>query len=220
LNWDAVYESMKMKIGWGTDLPRITNGASGNVGIINSNSRFNGTSLFIEALSQQGRVSTLASPSVTTLNLRPAPILVGTQTTYLAEVSTTALGGTGSSASTQSLTPGTITTGFNMTLLPYLMEGPEMLLQYSINLSSLTGIKTAESGGNKIQMPEVDNRIFNQSVRLRSGETLVLSGFDQSVIDGSKDGVGDPNFWLLGGRGSQNSKRDVIVVLITPVVTD
>src|SRR5690606_28678427 len=138
--------------------------------------------------------------SITTLNLKPAPILIGRQTTYLAEVSTTALAGNGTgSSSTQSLTPGTITTGFNMTLLPYLMDGPEMLLQYSVNLSALNAMNTASSGGNMIQMPDLDNRIFSQSVRLRSGETLVLSGFDQTINNAKKRGTGDPNFWLLGG---------------------
>ncbi|CUJ50894.1 Bundle-forming pilus B [Achromobacter sp. 2789STDY5608633] len=221
LNLDAAYQLVNAQIGTTGGFTAASGGMTGmtgNVGIINESSRWNGTKLFIDALSMQGRVSTLSSPSVTTLNLKPAPILVGTQTTYLAEVSTTAIEGGGSSQ--QSLTPGTITTGFNMTLLPYLMEGSEMLLQYSVNLSALTGMKTAESGGNKIEMPEVDNRIFSQSVRLRSGETLVLSGFDQSVINGSKQGVGDPSFWMLGGRGDQSTKRDVIVVLITPIVTD
>src|SRR5690606_8429964 len=201
-----------------TAFTAATGGMNSNIGIVKDSSRWNGTNLIIDALSSQGRVSTLSSPSVTTLNLKPAPILVGTQTTYLAEVSTTAIEGGGSSQ--QSLTPGTITTGFNMTLLPYLMDGPEMLLQYSVNLSSLTGMKTAESGGNKIEMPEVDNRILSQSVRLRSGETLVLSGFDQSMNNATKQGVGASNFWLLGGKGEGSKRRDVIVVLITPVVTD
>tara|TARA_R100001132_G_C3240208_1_gene71262 strand:+ start:74 stop:397 length:324 start_codon:yes stop_codon:yes gene_type:complete len=107
-----------------------------------------------------------------------------------------------------------------MTLLPYLMEGPDMLLQYSINLSSLTRLREVESGGQKIEIPEVANRIFSQRVRLRSGETLILSGFEQSNDDASKEGVGDSGFWLFGGQGSQNKTRDVIVILITPVVME
>lgn len=218
VNWNAVYESVNSKLGFNTAFAQATGGMNSNIGIIKESSRWNGTNLIINALSSQGRVSTLSSPSVTTLNLKPAPILVGRQKTYLAEVSTTAIEGGGSSQ--QSLTPGTITTGFNMTLLPYLMNGPEMLLEYSMNLSALNGMDTAESGGNKIQMPDVDNRIFSQSVRLRSGETLVLSGFDQTINNANKEGVGDSSFWLLGGKGLGSKQRDVIVVLITPVVLD
>lgn len=219
LDWNAVYES-------------VSNGISGGIQTIaqdavSAASAFAGVrilkgdtdaSLLINALSQQGNVSTVSSPSVTTLNLKPAPILVGRQTTYLARTESTM--NTGGEGSSQTLEPGTVTTGFNMTLLPYLMEGQDMLLQYSINLSALTGLKTIEAGSSKIEMPEVDNRIFNQSVRMRSGETLVLSGFDQISEVGNKAGRGSPEFWLLGGNGNRSTTRDVIIVLITPIVTD
>lgn len=223
LNWNAVYEKVNAAMGISTSFASgTTSGFMGNMGVIGGSSRWDGSQLFIDALSSQGKVSTLSSPSVTTLNLKPAPILVGTQKTYLAEVSTSLVGGaTGAGGTTQqALVPGTISTGFNMTLVPYLMEGPEMLLEYSMNLSSLMGMETAESGGQMIQMPEVDNRIFRQSVKLRSGETLVLTGFDQTSTNNASEGVGDPNFWLLGGKGNQSKRRDVVVVLITPVVTN
>lgn len=225
LDWSVVYNRLGrygMSFGGGAALGggSAAQGFNGSLGIIDGTSRFDGSKALIDALSTQGRVSTLASPSVVTMNLKPAPILVGRQTSYLAKVSTTAIGGSNGSNSTQELTPGTITTGFNMTLLPYLMKGPEMLLQYSINLSDLTDLKEISSGENRIQLPEIDNRIFSQSVRLRSGQTLVLSGFDQAVTDSDKAGVGDPNFWLLGGKGSRQMRRDVIVVLITPVISD
>ncbi|EKB9389720.1 TPA: hypothetical protein L4G80_006436, partial [Pseudomonas aeruginosa] len=53
---------------------------------------------------------------------------------------------------------------------------------------------------------------------LRSGETLVLSGFDQTTEDTNKVGTGDAGFFGLGGGLTRNTKREVIVVLITPVV--
>lgn len=218
INWEMVYRSLdRYGIGLSTGFPGAGGGASGSVGILNPSSRWNGTELLVDALSTIGRVSTVTAPSVTTLNLQPAPVLVGSQQSYLASVSTTDTANVGS---TSTLTPGTITTGFNMTLLPYLMEGPDMLLQYSINLSSLTRLREVESGGQKIEIPEVANRIFSQRVRLRSGETLILSGFEQSSDDAAKQGVGDSGFWLFGGNGKQSKSRDVIVILITPVVME
>lgn len=221
IDWNAVYTNLgQMSAGLGgTAAAGVTN--LGNVQVINPNSHWNGTKAFINALSTQGKVSTLTSPTVRTLNLRPAPVLVGKQTTYLAQVSTTALsGGATGGSSTQSMTPGTVTTGFNMTLLPYLMQGQDMLLQYSVNLSALTSMdEISDKSGNKIQMPNIDNRIFSNTVRVKSGQTIVLSGFDQSTINAKGSGVGDPNFWLLGGNGSADKTHDVIVVLITPIIT-
>lgn len=225
LDWNVVYQHLDrygVLMGGGSELGggMAGQGFNGSLGIINSNSRYDGTRAFIDALSSQGQVSTVASPSVVTMNLKPAPILVGQQTSYLAKVSTTQLSGGDSSNSTQELIPGTITTGFNMTLLPYLMKGPEMILQYSINLSDLTAMREISSGENRIQLPDLNNRIFSQSVKMRSGQTLILSGFDQSNTEKSTAGVGDPGFFLFGGKGSQRTKRDVIVVLITPIVSD
>lgn len=145
------------------------------------------------------------------------PVQVARQTSYLASVQTT---NTAQVGSTTALTPGTVTTGFNMNLLPYVMPDNNLLLQYSINLSALQRLRSVTSGGSTIEIPEVDNRIFSQKVRLKSGETLVLSGFEQSIDNGNKQGVGNPNNILLGGGMGTDNRRDVIVVLITPVVMD
>lgn len=223
IDWSLVYKSLSGK--YGVNLKNTfqadPSSVSGSVSILDtatgSSAAYAGSSLLISALSQQGRVSTVTSPSVTTLNLQPVPVQVARQTSYLASVQTTSTAQVGS---TTSLTPGTVTTGFNMNLLPYVMQDNNLLLQYSINLSSLQRIRQVTSGGNTIEIPEVDNRIFSQKVRLKSGETLVLSGFEQSIDSGNKQGVGNPNNILLGGGLGADNRRDVIVVLITPIVMD
>lgn len=223
IDWSLVYKSLSGK--YGINLKNTfqadPSSVSGSVSILDTATggaaAYAGSSLLINALSQQGRVSTVTSPSVTTLNLQPVPVQVARQTSYLASVQTTSTAQVGS---TTSLTPGTVTTGFNMNLLPYVMPDNNLLLQYSINLSALQRIRQVTSGGNTIEIPEVDNRIFSQKVRLKSGETLVLSGFEQSIDSGNKQGVGNPNNILLGGGLGSDNRRDVIVVLITPIVMD
>jgi len=221
LNTSALFQTLASKVGVSTTFSNPNrSGMTATSGVVstNSDSPWAGSQAVIDALSAQGQVTTITSPSVTTLNMKPAPILVGNQQTYLASVSTTAIQGGGTSQ--QALTPGTISTGFNMVLLPYLMEGREMLLQFNINMSDLLGITTISSGTNQIQMPNINNRIFSQSVRLKSGETLVLSGFDQSATSGTQQGIGDPKLWIAGGRGDATKTRTELVVLITPVVTE
>lgn len=223
IDWSLVYKSLSGK--YGVNLKNTfqadPSSVSGSVSILDtatgSAAAYAGSNLLINALSQQGRVSTVTSPSVTTLNLQPVPVQVARQTSYLASVQTTSTAQVGS---TTALTPGTVTTGFNMNLLPYVMQDNNLLLQYSINLSALQRIRQVTSGGNTIEIPEVDNRIFSQKVRLKSGETLVLSGFEQSIDSGNKQGVGNPNNILLGGGLGSDNRRDVIVVLITPIVMD
>jgi len=105
-----------------------------------------------------------------------------------------------------------------MDLLPLVMPNNELLLRYSINISSLIRLRAESSGENRIQVPEIDNRIFSQNVRMRSGETLVLSGFDQTSEQGTKAGTGSSWNMFLGGGATRDTTRDVIVVLITPII--
>ena len=70
-----------------------------------------------------------------------------------------------------------------------------------------------------IEAPEVESRVFSNLAKLKSGETLVLSGFENSTDSGTRSGVGDARNFLLGGGLGAETKRDVIVVLITPTVT-
>lgn len=223
IDWKLVYQNLSgFGFGLANTIAADAAATTGTIGIVGAAAgttlgKFNGSSLIVSALSQQGRVSVVTSPSVTTLNLQPVPVQVATQTGYLAQVSSTQTAQVGTSTA---LTPGTVTTGFNMNLLPYIMPGDEVLLQYSINLSALNQLRKVSSGGSSIEIPEVANRIFSQEVKLRSGQTLVLSGFDQVTDNGTRSGVGSARNMLLGGSANTNNGRDVIVVLITPTVME
>lgn len=192
-------------------------GAMGSVtaAILDSSSKWNGSKLILRALEKQGDVSLVTSSNVTTLNNNPVPVQVGSQIGYLASVSTTTItnGGT-----TTSLTPGTISTGFNMNLLPSLYPDGKMLLQYTIGLTDLSQIKDLTSGGSSIQLPEVNTRNFMQQVSLRSGQTLVLSGFERVTDSINKGGILKDNP-LLGNRDAKRT-REVFVVEITPIVIE
>lgn len=219
LDIDAVYKSLQGK--WGFNISNNFANVSSELSqfagtITDPNSRFNGTSAIIKALSEQGKVSVVTSPSVTTLNLQPAPVQVARQTSYLAQRSVTTTANVGSEST---LIPGTVTTGFNMTLLPSILdESRDIILQYNINMSSLLDIRTMGEEDNQIGLPDVDSRVFSQRVRVHSGETLVLSGFEQTSENGKKAGVGDASWWGFGGQRSRTTNKDVIVVIITPVI--
>lgn len=225
IDWSLVYESLNGNYGFllknVTQAPTDAISATANVLTTASGGgnaeRFAGTTAVINALAQQGRVSTLRSPSVTTLNMHSVPIQIGSQVSYVASAQTTSTPQVGS---TTSLTPGTVTTGFNMILLPYVLPDNMMLIQSSINISALNRIRSVTSAGTTIEVPEVNNQIFSQTARLRPGETLILSGFEQMSEQADKTGVGTPNNILLGGSVRSNNVRDVIVVLITPIIQE
>lgn len=224
IDWNLAYKAAGATTGLklsssfsGIDSSAVT----GNVGVLDG--EFAGSTAIIKALSQQGKVSVVTSPSVTTLNLQPVPVQVARQTGYIASISTTNTANIGSATS---ITPGMVTTGFNMDLLPSVMPNKELLLKYSINISSLIRIRPVSSGGaddasaSHIEVPELDNRIFSQKVRLKSGSTLILSGFDQTSENANKSGTGASWNMMMGGGATRDTTRDVIVVMITPIIQE
>lgn len=219
VNWSAVYKSVSGK--WGFGLSNTVAGisseaisASGSI-LDTSSSPWAGSKAVVQALSEQGRVSEVRSPSVTTLNLQPAPIQIGNVQSYVASSSTTTTASVGSSTA---LTPATITSGFNMMLLPKLLDKENMLLMITLSISSKPIFKDFESNDSKVQTTDYDTKNVAPKVRLRSGETLILTGFDENGDDASKSGVGSPSFFGLGGGRTRSTSHSALVVLVIPIV--
>lgn len=219
IEWDLVYARLAGAAPFAIGLRSAAVTAEGVGNLVlsapaSSSSRWAGSQAMISALSTQGRVTELTSASIVTLNNQPVPINVGRRVSYLAASATSQTANVGS---TTSLTPGTVSTGFSMTLVPHIVDGRELLLQYAVDLSSLLRIKTISSGGNSIEAPDVSTSSFLQRVRLKSGETLVVAGFDQDNLSAVAQGVGHPENTLLGQR-SGNGKRSMLVILIQPTI--
>lgn len=217
INWQLVWQSLAGNYQISTSLGGQTNPAAGGVslGVIDESSQWAGSQMLLKALSQQGDVSIKTSAAVATLSNQPVPVQVAEETSYLAQAQSNLVANAGSSTT---LTPGKVVTGFSMNLLPVVLTGNEVLLQMQINLSNLRGIREITSAGTRIEVPDVDARHFLQRVKLTSGSTLVLGGFEQEQVTTSNQGIGDPRFTLLGGSRNGSRKRTVMVVTLTPRV--
>jgi type IVB pilus formation R64 PilN family outer membrane protein len=212
INWNVVYNSLNRNYGIVNNVVKDVNSVSFSAGVIGS-SKFNGSKLVIDALSEQGKVRRQTTASVVTLNNQPVPVQVARQTSYLAssQTTTTALVG-----ATTTLTPGTVTSGFNMSILPHVLTNGTVLLQFSTDISSLREIRQIPSGTSLIEVPSLDTRNFLQRVSMKSNETLIISGFEQTDDNLNEQGVGHPKNFLLGGGVTATANKEVIVILITP----
>ncbi|EJN02931.1 PilN family type IVB pilus formation outer membrane protein [Herbaspirillum sp. YR522] len=224
INWSAVYKSLNSNFGISnayagaaaTGLVSLTAGIPAG-----GTSKFAGSQAVMQALSEQGRVRRQTTASVVTLNNQPVPVQVARQTTYLQSLQTSLVAQVGS---TTSLTPGVVTAGFNMSILPHMLTNGTVMLQFSTDISTLRRIRTivgtSDASGrvtSQIESPELDTRNFLQRVAMKSNETLIISGFEQTDDDLGRSGVGVAKNMALGGGYSASSNKEVIVVLITPV---
>src|SRR3990167_2305672 len=170
------------------------------------------TKAFLSALNQQGHTSVVTEPSVISLNNQVAEIYINTQTGYLAQVTTTVTGTSGTSQT--ALTPGIVNSGFVIDVLPKI-QGKNVYLQLTTSISNPPSFSTASSGSQTISTPTIDEKRFNQRSVIPSGGTLVLSGYKQITNKTAKNsflGTG-----ILGGVGASNNTGETIL-LITPTI--
>ncbi|EOF6067812.1 PilN family type IVB pilus formation outer membrane protein [Salmonella enterica] len=222
IDWGLVYKSLQQV---GATLNNaggdIAGATSAGVSILDtatgSAARFSGSSLLIKALSEQGDISVVTSQDSTVTNLTPVPIQMADQTVYVAGSATTTTTDVGA---TTTLTPGMITTGFNMTLLPLIRQAGDVQLQVNFNLSDPPTIRsfTSKDGNSYIEMPYTKLRSLSQKVNLRAGQSLVLTGFSQDNTSVRKSGTFTPgNFFFGGGRKGEHG-RSTLVIIITPLL--
>lgn len=223
IDWDAVYKNVSSGIGFTfkTATTAITGAGSLGMSVLGAadgakETQWSGTNAMITALSAQGKVTTVTSATVTTLNNQPAPIQIGRATSYVANSTTSITSG----ISTTSMSTGTVNSGFSMSILPHIIEGRRLMMQYAMDISSLLKLSTVTAGDSVIQTPDVDRRTSLQRVMVNSGDTIVVAGFENREVAAKTQGVASAETPALGGSVLGSDNRTVLVILIEPVVSE
>lgn len=167
--------------------------------------QWTGSELLVQALKTKGNVSLVTSGSGIVLNNQALPMHNITRDGYLAEVSVTVV----ERIATTALTPGSVTTGFSMILVPHVFDENKVALQYNVSLSNLDSLDSFSSGENQIQTPKVSSRSFMQRASMRLGSTLVLAGFEQEQKGH------DSSLGILSVGEKNKDKKVTIIVAIT-----
>lgn len=206
-----------------------SNGAGGSInggaapglsGVINTGP-FTGSDALFQALSTLGNTKLITSGTVSSLNGQTVPMNIAREVAYLQSYATTLASGTGGT-STTTLTPGVVTDGFSFNFTPRILQDNRVLLRYSVDLSSIDGIETFESpdGNSAIQLPRRSVRNFMQNVSMRSGQSLVLTGFQQANASTKSSGPFSSKAWVLGGSKDSEEMLRTIVIVVTPRIVE
>lgn len=178
--------------------------ASGLAGVSIVKGSLAGSAGFLEALGKWGRATQLTSASGLVLNNQPFPVQAIRRHAYLAGMTRST---TQYDQSTE-ITPGEVTTGFAMTIVPHILPDSHVLLQYSITLSSLESMTNIEKDNVYVQLPQVATRAFSQRTRLKRGQTLMLAGFEQDAGEAQNEAG------LLYAGSSHDAKKTLLVISI------
>lgn len=179
--------------------------------------------VLLNALNQQGKTSLVSEPRVVCMNNQVSVIRIVKQEGYAASVQNTSGGGNStpnsSNTVTSQITPGSVVTGLTLYLLPKIMKD-KIYLQVNADISANNGFEDFGPKVNnvtqaQIQLPRITEKHFNQRSMIRSGDTLIMSGFRQ--VGNQANAMQFLNSQALGGKASAETNTETII-LITPII--
>ncbi len=200
LNLQALFSSPDVAVAAGS--AATTSSSLASVSILKGS--LEGSSAAFRALKEQGNATQLTSASGLVMHNQPFPVQAIRRHAYLAGMTMS----TSEYSQTSEITPGEVTTGFAMTIVPHILPDRHVLLQYNITLSSLDELTTLERDTILVQLPQVSTRSCSQRTRLKAGQTLVLAGFEQDTAQASR------SFGLLSAGKEHDAGKTLLVITI------
>jgi type IV pilus assembly protein PilQ len=169
---------------------------------------------FLQALQRVELADLQAEPTITTLDNRPAEILVGDRVPIrVIDISSQTAGQTGPPRATVRFEQ----TGINLRVTPHVTANRQVLMEVHAENSS---VKPASVDiGFTFQTQQADNQIL-----VNDGETAVIGGLTVTSVTVTKSGipflVDLPILGKLFGFSSETEERRDLLILITPHIID
>jgi len=170
----------------------------------------------MQAISEQGDVKVLSSPTISTLNNQKAIIRVGNQDVFFITGAVAAGGDT----VLQTVQPMTIDVGIILDVTPQIAEDGTIIMNIHPSITEKTGEKMTPDG--KTTFPLLSVRETDTTVKVKDGQTIIIAGLMQEKKEESF--IGFPvlqSVPVLGGlfRYKTEKKRNSeLVIMITPTL--
>jgi type II secretory pathway component GspD/PulD (secretin) len=114
--------------------------------------------------------------------------------------------------------------GTKIMIYPNATSRNDVVLTVALDQSVLQSLQSFSSGSGSnvqtVQLPNVNGEGSTQEVPIRSGQTLVLTGFDRIADQYDKRTLGSGIPLLGGGSMTANRTRTTTIVLVSVVVSD
>jgi MSHA type pilus biogenesis protein MshL len=167
------------------------------------------------AISEQGDVRVLSSPTISTLNNQKAIIRVGNQDVFFI---------TGAVATqttvTQTIQPMTIDVGIILDVTPQISDDGTIIMNIHPSITEKTGEKMTPDG--KTTFPLLSVRETDTTVKVKDGQTIIIAGLMAEKKEETYIGVPVlQSIPVLGGlfRYRTETKRNSeLVIMITPTL--
>lgn len=167
----------------------------------------------LDALANQNRARTLASPNLSAIDGQPATAFIGDQIKYVIAIQQSPQG--------QTIQTETATVGITLKVTGKASPDGYITLYVHPEVSSVTSFANL---GNGISLPQISTRFVDTTIRVKSGETIAIGGLlrEQDVNNLQKVPIiGDiPILGQLFRRSDKRKSRSEIVVFVTARATE
>lgn len=216
LEWDVIWSKAlaSRSVGY-TSLSAPTGLNSMSVGI--TSGAFAGTSLNVGLKAVNANILSTKSHSIVTKNGKITPIKILDTTEYVRRL-TKDTDDNGNITFTPEIANGE--TGLESKIQARIQPDGKILLKFDVKLKELKGLRDYVTNGETTQLADKTEKDLSQEIALQSGSSLVMSGIKTTSKTQNANGIGNPNFWLLGGNQSGKKKNTYLVVIATPYLVD
>jgi len=228
IRWDILAQDFLNK---GGDLQLISDFTSGVGNITMEFFNASGSTeigAFLEALSNQGNINVLASPRISALNNQTALITVARNVPYINFELNSVQDPNDSESRFSQLVPTMENTqvGISLGVTPQIDENGVVTLHIVPVITDLVGFKNfAQDSERSWDIPIIDMRATDSTVRVANGSTIVLGGL---ILERTReDSTGLPLLsdipylgqLLFSGQEKESEKRELVITL-TPTIIE
>ena len=181
--------------------------------------------VFLNALKEEGQTKILSNPKISVMNGQPSMITVGTNYTYVKEVTVDV--DSDDNSKEYSVTTDRLLSGVGLALTATILDDHDIIMNLTPITSELVGndIATSEFGtdGQYVSLPVINVREMSTTVRVSDGEMLVIGGLisDSKSTEGAFLPIlGDIPVirYLFGYETKKRTKRELIILLRPKII--
>jgi len=183
----------------------------------------------LRAIQTQGETRILSNPRVSIMNGHTALLSVGQDRNYISKIETTTTAGT-TPITTFTVNTSSLLSGIMIGIVPFISESGEISLNITPITSDLVKIDsqklgTPDTAGNYpylIQLPTINLRQMNTTVKVRNGHMVIIGGLisnREEFSDSQIPFLGDiPVLGYLFKSRSKTVTKTELVILLQPVI--
>lgn len=221
IKWDLINSSLG-DFGLSANINSLVPSDASNmsVTVLDPQDEWSGSSALIQSLSSQVDIVRNNQYGGVTMNHTPLPIQVSRDAPFLNVTSSPIQNSNGAIVQEFEVVKETI--GISMSLLPVVRDDGTILVHFNLSDSNQVDEVLFDLGENgSSTVPIKDSRNFIQRAKLKSGQTLVLTGFSQNIDRKTTSSPIHKKAWFpFGSKNNSETSTDLIIIITPRIIED